>query len=220
MFSIKKAITHRWQRNKPEIHDATISADWVGYEVLIDFIKRKSILDVAGDLLEIGAFLGGGTRKLCDLLASTSPNKRLWVIDVFDPTFDWTTNTQGEAMSHLYVNALARFRGKTQWEIFQENIKGCDNVTVIKSDSRVAQMGNAKLCFAFIDGNHDPLYVQSDFHLAWNHLNPGGAIAFDDYGKDLPQTTSAIDELVAAHKSEISTFSVDEGRHLAYLTRK
>jgi len=220
MFSIKKTIRQRWQRNKEEIPDTTISTDWVGYEVLIEFIKRKNILTIPGDVLEIGAFLGGGTRKLCNLLASASPDKRLWVIDVFDPTFDWTTNSQGEAMSHLYVNALARFRGKTQWEIFQENIKGCDNVTVLKSDSRVAQLGDAKLCFAFIDGNHDPKYVQSDFHLVWKHLNSGGAIAFDDYGKDLPQTTAAIDQLAAGHKSEIASFSVDEDRHLAYIIRK
>ena len=171
-------------------------------------------------MLEIGAFLGGGTRKLCDLLATVSPDKRLWVIDVFDPTFDWTANTHGDTMSSLYANALARFNGKSQWEIFHENTRACTNLTVIKSDSRVAQIGDARLCFAFIDGNHDPEYVQSDFRLAWAHLNSGGAIAFDDYGKDLPQTTKAIDDLVARFKPEIASFSVNPDRHMAYIIRK
>ena len=213
MFHIKNTL--RYLFKKP-----TECTDWVGYEILIAFIEKNNILRVHGDVLEIGAFLGGGTRKLSKLLSKASPDKRLWVIDIFDPTFDWTTNTHGEAMSSLYANALARFNGKSQWDIFQQNIKGCTNVTVIKSDSRKAQIENAKLCFAFIDGNHDPEYVQSDFRLAWTHLNSGGAIAFDDYGKDLPQTTNAIDNLVAKYNADISSFLVNKERHLAYIIRK
>lgn len=213
MFHVKNRL-RKWFQSSTEC------TDWVGYEVLIEFIKKNKILNVRGDLLEIGAFLGGGTRKLSSFLSKASPGKQLWVIDVFDPTFDWTTNTHGDSMSHLYANALARFNGKSQWEIFQANTRNCKNVKVIKSDSRLADVGNANLCFAFIDGNHDPDYVQSDFRLAWTHLNSGGVIAFDDYGKDLPQTTKAIDGLVSKHHLEISDFSVDAQRHLAYIIRK
>ncbi|HIE43262.1 MAG TPA: hypothetical protein EYP78_00500 [Candidatus Omnitrophica bacterium] len=64
--------------------------DWVGYETLIRFIKKKDILSVEGDLVEIGAFLGGGTYKLSKFLEKQRSSKRLYVIDIFDPTFDWT----------------------------------------------------------------------------------------------------------------------------------
>src|SRR5690349_12978634 len=40
-------------------------SDWVGYETLLDELDRHGIDKVEGDLLEIGALLGGGTAKLC-----------------------------------------------------------------------------------------------------------------------------------------------------------
>ena len=220
MIDLKKAL-HKWfhpEDQTPPMPEP--NTDWVGYEVLIEFIEQNNLLSVPGDLLEIGAFLGGGTRKLSQLLSRSAPDKRLWVIDVFDPTFDWTKNTQGDAMASLYAGALARFNGKSQWEIFQENTKDCANINVVKSDSRKAQIGDARLCFAFIDGNHSPEYVRSDFLLAWSHLNSLGGIVFDDYGKDLPQTTMAIDELVEKFRPEIASFSVNAERHMAYIIRK
>ena len=38
--------------------------DFVGYEVLIDFIEERALCELPGDLIEIGAFMGGGTAKL------------------------------------------------------------------------------------------------------------------------------------------------------------
>lgn len=67
---------------------------------------------------------------------------------------------------------------------------------------------DTELCFSFIDGNHDPEYVRSDFYLAWNATVPGGVVAFHDYdetsGSNLPHVTKAVNELIELNKGAIS----------------
>src|ERR1700722_11723255 len=87
--------------------------DLVGYEALVEFIRREGADQLPGDFLEIGCFLGGGTAKLARLAQATG--KRVWVIDVFDPGFDVTANASGSQMADLYEEFLC---GCTQAEVF------------------------------------------------------------------------------------------------------
>jgi hypothetical protein len=75
---------------------------------------------------------------------------------------------------------------------------------VIKEDSiNVRLPEGTRLSFAFADGNHDPSWVKSDFRLIWKHLVAGGWAGFHDYGGDLPQVTSTLDELMRENQSQI-----------------
>ena len=56
----------------------------VGYEALIDFMKANRILELPGDLVEVGAFCGGGTYKLGKFLSQKGARKKVYVIDCFD----------------------------------------------------------------------------------------------------------------------------------------
>jgi hypothetical protein len=174
----------------------------VGYEALIDFIIKRGATHVAGDFIEIGAFLGGGTLKLARLARSLG--KKVWVIDVFDPGFDATRNTGGVEMRELYAAALRR---ASQEKVFRAVIRPVQPwINVIKEDSRTVQLpAGVRFAFGFIDGNHDPAYVHSDFRLVWGQLSPGGWLGLHDYGGDLPQTTGAIDSLISEHQHEIQT---------------
>jgi hypothetical protein len=62
---------------------------------------------------------------------------------------------------------------------------------------------SAQFCFGFIDGNHDPTWVDSDFSLVWQRLVPGGWVGFHDYGGDLPGVTRTIDRLMKVHRAAI-----------------
>lgn len=42
--------------------------------------------------------------------------------------------------------------------------------------------GQPRYDFAYIDGDHDPDQTYRDGINAWHRLNPGGVLAFDDYG--------------------------------------
>ncbi len=124
------------------------------------------------------------------------------------------------SMAGLYAKALERWEGKSQWEIFCDVTKGCTNIVVIKEDSRKVRLPATKVCFGFIDGNHDPDSVKSDFYLLWERLSPGGCIAFHDYGADLPQTTATIDQILATHSDDIGHISYSETKWILFLTRK
>ncbi len=178
--------------------------DLSGYETLLDFILGRRIFLLDGDFLEIGAFLGGGSYKLSKILERVAPGKMLYVVDIFDPDFDTTQCTAGVEMRQLYAKVLEKFGNKDQESIFRWVTRTCNNIVLIKGDSKKVSLPVERLCFAFIDGNHDPSYVENDFYLSWNRLVKGGAIAFDDYGFDLPQVTQTVDRLIQKHRTEIS----------------
>ena len=177
-----------------------IWSDWVGYEALLEEIERFSLGRVEGDVLEIGAFLGGGTAKLCNWLALHAPNKRVISVDVFDPDFDATTTTEGWPMHELYGSALD---GRSQRAVFDDVTRGCGNLTVVTGDSTSIDIPDTRLAFAFVDGSHVPEDVRSDFERVWERLSPRGIAAFHDYGADLPGVTHTLHACIGSHAEEI-----------------
>jgi hypothetical protein len=77
-----------------------------------------------------------------------------------------------------------------------------------------------KLCFGFIDGNHSPDYVESDFYLVWNKLSTGGAISFHDCKFNLPYVTKKIDELIKRHEKRIKSIMHDKERKIITLIKE
>jgi len=175
-------------------------SDWVGYEVLLEEIERHRIHRVDGDLLEIGAFLGGGTAKLCGWCATRAPVKRVIAVDVFDPAFDPTTTLEGWSMRDLYVRGAG---GRAQREIFDDVTRGSPNLTVVAGDSTTVEIPADRLAFAFVDGSHVPAAVRADFETVWDRLSPGGIAAFHDYGGNLPGVTHTLHACIGGHADEI-----------------
>jgi SAM-dependent methyltransferase len=175
-------------------------SDWVGYEVLLEEIERFGLDRLDGDVLEIGAFLGGGSAKLSGWFGLRSPQKRVIVVDVFDPNFDSTTTVEGWAMHDLYASALD---GRSQRAVFDEVTRSCGNLTVISGDSTSIDLPATRLAFAFVDGSHVPEDVRSDFKRVWERLSPGGIVAFHDYGADLPGVTRTLHGCIGTHADEI-----------------
>jgi len=74
--------------------------DFVGYEVLIDFIKQRALHKLEGDIIEIGAYMGRGTAKLAKL--AQRYGRKVYAIDVFDPSLDRTTSKSGIKAGDVY----------------------------------------------------------------------------------------------------------------------
>ena len=174
--------------------------DLTGYHKFLPELLRREVFQRAGDILEVGAFVGVGTAKLAAV--AKGYGKRVYAIDLFERGSDATRCISGVAMDEVYDGVL---KGADQWAAYQRNTAPvAETIETIRGDSaRLSLPTNLRLCFAFIDGNHDPAYVRSDFRLAWSRLVPGGVVGFDDYGFDLPQVTEAVDRIMAAHEPEI-----------------
>jgi hypothetical protein len=176
-------------------------AELSDYDPLLDAFIEQHLFELDGDIVEIGAFIGGGTYKLSMLMERYAPEKKIIVLDIFDPAFDTTSRvTDSRSMAEIYSYHL---HGRTQEELFTIVTRGCTNLIVVRGDSMEVQLPTDHVCFAYIDGCHSPEYIRHDFHLVWPKAVPGSLIAFDDYGFDLPAVTRTVDELLAERKSEI-----------------
>lgn len=176
-------------------------SDLSGYENLLKVIIKNRLCEMDGDFVEIGAFLGGGTYKLCKLAELRSPGKKVYSLDIFQAATDQTACALGDTMATIYQKAL---RGRDQLAVYREVTAGCGNLVTIVGDSAKVALPATRVAFGYIDGNHDPEYVKSDFNLLWSRLVPGGILAFDDYGFDLPDVTKTIDGLVAERRAQIA----------------
>ena len=184
--------------------------DFVGYEVLIDFIEQRGLHKLEGDIIEIGAYMGRGTAKLARL--AQRQGKMVYAIDIFDPSLDQTLSKSGIKAGDVYEAFL---QGRSMLEAYLESTRGLDNILTIREDSKkVRFLEPQRFFFGFIDGCHQQSYVENDFHLIWPHLVSGGALGFHDYKfDDWPEVTEAVDKLVRAHRGEISEAYELEGKY-------
>jgi len=209
---------HHYNRDviaKMEPQEGAVN-DFVGYEVLIDFMTDRSLHELPGDIIEIGTFLGGGTVKLARF--GKKYDKLVFAVDIFDPGCDKTRDTGGTRMCDVYEAFL---QGRSQREVYGETTQGFDNIITIDKNSREVELPEKHaFIFGFIDGNHDPEYVKNDFHLIWRNLVPGGAVGFHDYDFDLPDVTDTVNNLIDEHRAEISEVHEIGKKHIVLLTKK
>jgi Methyltransferase domain len=190
--------------------------DFVGYEVLIDFIRKRGLQNLEGDIIEIGAFMGGGTVKLARF--AQKYGKKIYAVDIFDPERDKTPDKNGVRMCDIYQAFL---QGRSQLEVYQETTRNFNNIVTINKDSKQVKFPRGRrFIFGFIDGNHQPDYVRNDFNLVWRHLVAGGSVGFHDYHFDLPEVTKTINSIIDKHKDEISDVHEIEQSHIVILTKR
>jgi len=184
--------------------------DFVGYEVLIDFIKRRALYELEGDIIEIGAYMGRGTAKLARF--AQRYGKKVYAIDIFDPSLDKTVSKSGIKAGDVYEAFL---QGRSMLEVYQESTRALDNIVTIREDSKkVSFPEEQRFVFGFIDGCHQQSYVENDFYVIWPHLVSGGVVGFHDYRfDDWPEVTKAADKLMHVHKREISEAYEIEGKY-------
>jgi len=190
--------------------------DFVGYEALVDFMEKRLLHELEGHIVEIGAFMGGGTVKLARY--AQKHGRKVFVVDVFDPKRDETKDVHGVRMCDIYEAFL---QGRSLLEVYRQATGGFDNIlTTVKDSKKVRFPAQQRFVFGFIDGNHQPDYVRNDFYLVWRRLVPGGAVGFHDYNFDLPEVTAAIDDLVDQRRDEIGEIEELPAKHILFLTKK
>lgn len=184
--------------------------DFVGYENLITYLENKSQHSLAGDLIEIGAFMGGGTVKLAQY--AQKYHRKVHVIDIFEPVRDQTVSKSGETACSVYEAFL---EGKSMFEVYQQATVDFDNIVTIRKDSKAVTFDERqRFIFGFIDGCHQESYVNSDFQLIWPHLVSGGILGFHDFEyEDWPEVTIAVKKILTEYETEISSITEITGAY-------
>jgi Methyltransferase domain len=171
---------------------------------LSDYVTVLGVLDecatVPGDVLEIGALTGAGSRVLGEW--AQEHGRVLIVVDIFAPGTDTTQNTDDRMMADIYREVLG---SHDNWELFAHNTAPITRMIVYRMPSRcVVFPSEQRLCLAFVDGSHIYEDVLRDAGLAWNALSPGGWCGFDDYDHDLPSVHRAVDDFLESVRDEVS----------------
>lgn len=196
-------------------------SDLARYDYLSNYFIISGAMLLPGDVVEIGVFTGEGTKSLSDVTGKFAPNKKIYAIDNFDYKCDNSKNTNNITSAEILDKQIHdKYGNRNQEEIFYDNIKDCSNIIVIKGDSKKIELPTSCICFAFIDGNHNPDYVENDFLMIWHRLHSKGIIAMHDYGSDLPQVTSKIDELIDRHETEIHRICIYKDKSIIFITKK
>ncbi len=185
------------------------------YDHILETIRERGLAGLDGDFVEIGAFLGGGVYQLARLLEREAPERKVWAVDVFEPNVDATAAATGLRMMTIYNGQLG---GADQGELYRAVVASCANVETVIGDSATVELPFERVAFAHIDGSHDAAYVRSDFERLWPKVVPGGVLAFDDYGDDLPEVTTTIDALRAEQGAAVAEFWT-AGAKTAFLRR-
>ena len=201
-------VVKRFSRKIPLSEDDP--DDFVGYEILIDFLKQRALHKLRGDIIEIGAYMGRGTAKLAEF--AQRYGKTVYAIDAFDPKLDKTISKSGIKAGDVYEAFL---QGRSMLEAYRKSTREFSNIVTIREDSRkIGFPKEQKFIFGFIDGCHQESYVENDFYVIWPHLISGGALGFHDYKfDDWPEVTKAVDKLIHEHKKEISEAYDVEGKY-------
>ncbi len=184
--------------------------DFVGYENLIKFMEDHSLFALEGDIVEIGAFMGGGTVKLAEF--ARKHGKTVHVVDIFEPNLDQTVSTSGMTACTVYEAFL---EGRSMMQVYEEATRDFENVVTIREDSKKVRFDKSqKFIFGFIDGCHEETYVNNDFYAIWPHIVSGGALGFHDYEyDDWPEVTRAVKKILNEHRNEIVETTEIEGAY-------
>src|SRR4030042_1866133 len=118
--------------------DKDTSNDFVGYEVLIDFIQKRKLHKLEGDIIEIGVFMGGGTAKLARF--ARKYGKRVYAVDIFDPGCDKTQDKSGVKMCEIYEAFL---QGRSQLEVYQKTTQTIDKL-IKKHGNEISEVHEIK----------------------------------------------------------------------------
>ncbi len=182
--------------------------EYVGYDRLIAFLEERGLQTLEGDVVEIGAYKGGGTAKLARFAKKLEKN--VYAVDTFDPQLDSTVGKAGVCAKDVYSAFLGE---RSMLEVYLESTRDFDNIiTIIEDSKRVTFPEALRFCFGFVDGCHQMSYVENDFGLIWPHLVPCGIIGFHDYRfDDWPEVTPAVEKLLRDHGSEIAEVHEIEG---------
>jgi hypothetical protein len=99
----------------------------------LDFISRNNVLAQEGDLVEIGTFLRDSAYKLSKYIEKRASNKKLCVVDIFNPGFDVNRSLFGHRIADIYFKYLKTL---DQEAIFKGITKSCKNIAFLKGNSK------------------------------------------------------------------------------------
>ena len=155
--------------------------------------------------LQLGVFNGDASVWMLDNIL-TNPTSKLVDVDT------WLGSPTEDVHSKMNFNDV--------WKSYLHRVKDYDNVYPVRLSTNhffngYADEGDWWFDFIYVDADHTASGVLDDAVMAWQHLKPGGIMAFDDYtwtheNGSLYEPKSAIDFFCWAKQLELDIIETNE----------
>lgn len=182
--------------------------------ILSHYELYKKIVDIPGDVIELGVYRGGGVMQFSAFreLLENENSRKIWGFDVFgtfpeahneaDDKFrtEWILETNGEFMTKEELEKALRH-------------KGINNVELIKGDIAdtvpdfLRNNPNLRIALLHIDTDiYEPAKIALD--RLYDRVVKNGIIIFDDY--TVAGETRAVDEFFCGKEIEIRKLTISQ----------
>lgn len=153
---------------------------------------RKS-LDIEGDIVELGCYLGTSSLFIRRVLDKSGSRKAFHVYDSFEDLPEKHALDQSAAGDQFVTGELLATK-KQLIDQFKKARLALPTIHKGWFESLSAQDIPDQIAFAFLDGDYYSS-IRTSLHLIESHMAPGGIIVVDDYQNEaLPGAAKALDE--------------------------
>lgn len=185
------------------------------YDFATRLFKQYDLGSLEGDVLELGCWLGFGTRMLAAL--ARTYGKKVHVGDSFPTNF----GRPDEISAVSARRYLKIYPGMTQREVFDLHTRGFSNIVVHDGDIMTLTFPESqRFVCSFIDADHEDREIRHYLKLTWFHTTSGGLIFVNDYGNpETPEITQATVDLIADKQQEIRAVHVNRSRRIVAISK-
>lgn len=184
------------QRPNNQIDGSIVSKDQL--RIIMSILETILRLDVEGDVVEFGCYVGESSKYLRMMIDHYLSNKKLYVYDSFEGLPELSKYEEGTGWKSGTL--------KTTEQVLLSNFynNGLKPPIITKGWFKDLNMQDIpeKICFAFLDGDfYNSIY--DSLNLVWNNLSSGGVILLHDYDRnDLPGVKQAVLDFLDNQKTE------------------
>ena len=172
------------------------------YEAVLDPILASIwFAKTAGDFLEAGPSLGGGTKALAACARQNHTRKRVWAAEEGGSPH----NPGGQLSGHL--------DRESRCDSFLRSMEDFSNVRMLPGGLGSLDAGPKKLCCALIRHSRPIDFVKGALSDVWRRLAPGGAMVV----QGMPDVSQTLEELVnALGREEIDSLGQNSSQRLIW----
>lgn len=199
MININKILAF----NNKKIDPSIVNSDQIKY--IVTYLS-KCVQDLAGDVVELGCYVGETSKYIAKTLQEANSKKAFYVYDSFEGLPDLTKHEIGTGWKPRTLN--------TTEEVFTSNfeINNLNLPIITKSwfkDLTDLQLPSS-ICFAFLDGDfYSSIY--DSLTKVYDKVVDGGYILVHDYKRaDLPGVEAAIQDFYRERNLNLEVIEICE----------
>lgn len=146
-----------------------------------------------GDVVEVGSWQGRSTSFLARAVQE-SGNGEFYAIDHFKG------NLGKEGFYVVGKSDLSDLKSNFLRNMDRIGLKQTVHLFDMPNEQAEQELGDIKIRFLFIDGDHTKAGVEKDIELFFPKLMPGSIVVFDDFSAGFPGLVEAVDRLMEKHQ--------------------